>query len=346
MRFRENCKDLLRRIRYLFTPMTIIGPCLAFLAVSGIVCIPLILSSDNGTKDILIAIFTGILASTLVAIFMEMASNFQRNEKRWLQASRLFSALSHYEIRIDIATGRFDSERSHLDFMKKLEQSLVKRGEKTQEEADRAIAEMERQQQELALDEDDRRDRVACVFDVLPDLISLIEDAYTNHGDVFRRSELESMRIIMDDYHELEALVALELRGPSSICFGQDKKTAASILDWIPKRVQRDLDCGLHLNLAIHTWEELTDRIAKIIVKEGSLSLRNVGIVLSDALLMEGDGEDTVREHDGTFSGAAVQLVNEIDRELLQLQKIVKKEPGFGTNLSLHEASIKKYRIP
>ena len=353
MRLKEKWVNFCCKMLYCFKPLVVILTSLIFMLFIDAGCaIVMLLTGNETVQDILFAILTGVTASVLVAVIVEMANNYQRNNKRWLQLSPLFSALTHYEQEVEIKTGHFDSEKAHLDFTKNLHEEMVKKGAETRDEAAYILEETSETFDESTLAGNlPLRDRLQCVFDKLPKLIPLIEDAYENHSDDFRRVELEPMRVILDNYRQIKDIVSITLMEQSTLLFGKDPKTPGDLVEWLPKRLKKDLNESTLLHLAMDVWETERERIAETLMRQGAVSLESIGITIGDGVLAEGDAIDEHAdneyeevERDNAFGQIISQLVGEIDRELIQLQRIIKSEPGFKIIFSYFQHYSARYK--
>lgn len=353
MRLKERWIDFWCKLLYCFKPISVILACLVFMVFIDAVCAVLMFVTANGTvQDILLAILTGVTASVLVAVMVEMANNYQRNDKRWVQLSRLFGALTHYEQDIDIETGHFDARKAHLDLAKELHEKKVKEGMETQEEAVQAIEKITGM-----LDKSDLKDnlpsgdKVHSIFNKLPKLIPLIEDAYRNHSDDFQRGELESMSIILDNHQKIKDMISMAIMRQSTLSFGNDPKNSGDLVEWLPARLKKDLDESTLLCLAMDVWETERKHIAEVLMRQGELALDGVGIKIGDGLLAGEDNldnsindEEENTRCDNTYGKIISCLVEEIDRELLQLRKIINSEPGFKTMFDYVQDYSARYR--
>lgn len=349
---KEKWAEFRCKLFYLVNPFGVIGTCLAVTAVIDAICVFLIARDINTPLyDVLLAILTGFTASAAVAIFIEMANNYQCNEKRWLQMAPLFNALTNYEQELQIWTKDFDSSRATIDFQRRLHSELVREGSETQEKADTALKKIEKAEELFGDDLLEKCDRVEAVFEKLPELIPLLRDAYTNHSDLFRRPELESMALVLSDHHSICRTVKHVLMSQSGMKFGRNRGEEEQILSWLSPSVLRELDDGLITSLAIQAWEKQLEQLAETLVDSGPLKLNWLGIKLSDQLVdidIDDESEITIAdgdddEYDLSFSRIISIEVAEIDRELATLQKIIRTEPSFNTWYEYNCRFIKQY---
>lgn len=348
MRYKMAFQDLYYRFLYLFRPFIVIGTCLVFITIADIIGYLLLLCAQSTeSHDVILAIITGITASVIVAIIIEMANNYQRNNKRRLLLSRLFSTLLHYSSGLAISTGHFDSNRSHIDFTTKIHKKMVAQGKETEEEAQTAI----KRATTVFKDDDEKdeawkqaHDRVRCVFNRLPDIIPQIEEAYRNFDDVFKMKELKSMETILWKYEQVKLSIQDEVMDRSTILYGVDPQDPGELVTWLPERVKCDLDDMTLLMLAQAEREEERKKIAEAIVSVGASGLSSLGIGISEDLIEdESDDEYFENAKDVSLGNILSTMISDIDHELINLQDIIKSEPWFGSFYSFMTKREEKY---
>lgn len=348
MRFKMAFQDTYYRFLYLFRPFIVIGTCLLFMTAVDIIGILLLLCVHSTVAhDVILALITGITASVIVAAIIEMANNHQRNNKRWLLLSRLFTTLLHYSSNLAISTGHFDSNRSHIDFTTKIHKNLVAQGKETEEEAQAAI-----ERASTAFKDDDEKDevwkrahdRVRCVFNRLPDIIPQIDEAYHNYDGVLGMKELKSMEAILGKYEQIKLNVQDEVMERSTIIYGVDPKDPGKLVTWLPERVKCDFEKASLLILARAEREKEWKKIAEAIVSEGASGLSSLGIEISEDLIEDEPDDEYFESAKGVSLGSILStMVSDIDRELINLQDIIKSEPWFGSFYSFMTKREEKY---
>ena len=348
MRHKMAFQDLYCRFLYLFRPLIVIGTCFAFMTVADIIGILLLFRVQSAeAHDVILAIITGITASVIVAIIIEMANNYQRNNKRRLLLSRLFSTLLHYSSNLAIATGHFDSNRSHIDFTTKIHKNFVAQGKETEEEAQAAI-----ERAATTFKDDDERDedwkrdhdRVRRVSDCLPEIIPEIDKAYHSFDGVFKMKELTSMGAILWKYEQIKLSVQDEVMDRSTILYGVDPQDPGELVTWLPERVKCDLPDMSLLMLAQAEMKEELKKIAEAIVSAGASGLSSLGIEIGEDLIEdESDDEYFENTKDVSLGSILSTMISDIDHELINLQDIIKSEPGFGSFYSFMTQREEKY---
>lgn len=328
-------QDFFNKVRYLFRPAKVIVTCLGLAAGADLMGVLLIcfVFQEGTAYDVILALITGVTASAVVSVIIEMANNYQRNSKRWLFLAPLYSTLMHYSSDLAISTGHYDANKSHVDFVTQIHQNLAAKGQETEEEAAAAI---ERASAAFAddeeMDEEWRRDhdRIRCVFSRLPDMIPQIEDACRAHADVLSRAELDAMDEILMTYRQIEDIVKMKVRQKARPLVFANPKASGVLVTWLPTRVKRRLGKSILLTLALEEREAEAKRIAETLMRHGENGLDDIGIELSEKFVDDSDDAPCGRTQNASLSRAVSTMVSKIDHELLKLQKMVEVEPGFG----------------
>lgn len=344
-KFKTKIREIYRKILYLFRPATVIVTCLILMIIADLIGILLLCSLHSNTAhEIILALITGITASVIVAAIIEMANNYQRNNKRWLLLSPLYSALLHYSSNLAITTGHYDTNKAHLGLMTKIHKNNVVQGEEN-EEAD-ATAKESSSAFASEDDEDETelkrfRDRVSCVFSTLPDIIPRIDEAYHSHEGILIRQELDLMGSILWHYTQIKRDIEEVLLQKTTIIYGVDPCNPGDLVTWIPKRVKQDLGWSLLLTLAQDERESERGKIASAVMRSGAPGLASLGIELRDKYVEEDTGDWPIMDD---FLAARIisTAVYDIDKELLDLQNMIKAEPRFGAFYSL----MKEHKTP
>lgn len=344
-------QDAINKVRYLFRPAKVIVACLSFAAVADLIGVLLIsfLFKEGTAYDVILALITGVTASVVVSVIIEMANNYQRNNKRWLFLAPLYSTLMYYSSELASRTGHIDHNKQHIDLVTQIHKNKVAHGEESEEEAATAIerASSAFLDDEDETDEDRKRDhdRIRCVFSCLPDIIPKIDDAYRNHADVLSRKELDSMDTILTAYQQIKDTLESLVMQKSTILYGRDPKDPGDLVTWLPKRVKKDLGRSVLLALAMEERESEEKRIAEILMKHGDGGLAAVGIELSESLIeTEADDDLSKGTPESSLSCSISAEVSTIDHELLNLQKMIEVEPGFGSFFSFMKEKEAPYR--
>lgn len=102
-KLQNKLKNIIYTTGFLFRPITPVAFSFTFLLISSALLIFIIFNLDESTKayQVLLAILTGITASLLIAIMMELYNNYRFNVKRQRELRKFFTTVASYEINID-----------------------------------------------------------------------------------------------------------------------------------------------------------------------------------------------------------------------------------------------------
>lgn len=337
-KIKAKIQEIYRKILYLFRPATVIVTCLVCMIIADLIGILLLCSLHSNTAhEIILALITGITASVIVAVIIEMANNFQRNSKRWQLLSSLYNALLHYSLTLAIATGHYNSNKAYLDLSTKLRKHRTTPWRKSDDDT---VAEKESsaaftsENGTVEKDSKEFRDRVGCVFSVLPDIIPQIDETYHSHEGTLSRRELDLMGSILSHYTQIKRDIEDVLMQKTTILYGVDPRDPGDLVTWLPERVKQDLDLSLLLILAEDERESERDRIVAAVMRSGAPGLCSLGIKLLDKYVEEDTGDWPIADD---FLAARIisTTVHDIDEELLDLQNMIKAEPWFGAFYAL-----------
>lgn len=313
----------LGNLSYLFTPGVVIAWEFVAIVLCNTVCvITMFLSSRASVAyDVALAVMTGITASGILAVIVEMTNNFRRNTIRSLTLSELFSFLSEYEEKIAILTGVFDSERQISDLCKELH--MEKKSTETDEEM-------------CDVDSEDLicyKERVGAVLSILPDLIPIVKDAYQNHCAELKAKEVFLLKQILMYYHHLTAQIKFALYDHINF-FNSKSNDRRHIKELFGANTAKHIEECIDLDINHTKKEKMIDSIAEEMLLRGDIQLQKLNITLSDNDAYQDD------ELEGSnHRSLASILLGSIDTSIIELSKIVDKEPGYN---SMHKYSLKE----
>ncbi len=97
---KSKLKNLIFSIGFLFRPITPVAVSFVFLVLTCALLVGIIINLDESTKvyEVLLAILTGVTASLLIAIMMELYNNYRFNIKRQRELREYFRQVASYEI--------------------------------------------------------------------------------------------------------------------------------------------------------------------------------------------------------------------------------------------------------
>lgn len=100
VRIKDKAKDVIYSIGFLFRPITPVAVSFVFLVLTCTMLIVIITKLDESSKayEVLLAILTGVTASLLIAIMMELYNNYRFNTKRQRELREYFGNVAGYEL--------------------------------------------------------------------------------------------------------------------------------------------------------------------------------------------------------------------------------------------------------
>jgi hypothetical protein len=162
-------KNIIFSIGFLFRPMTPVAVSFAFLVLTCVLLVVIILNLNESTKayQVLLSILTGVTASLLIAIMMELYNNYRFNTKRQRELREYFRQVASYEL----------NQSSIIETNAKDEyNSLLGSG------------------------------RSYAVFSQLKDIIPNLREVL-NHREYLYRLEIEEIDDILSDYEDLVKII-------------------------------------------------------------------------------------------------------------------------------------------
>lgn len=100
LRVKDKLKNLFYSLGFLFRPITPVAVSFVFLVLTCAVLVVVIINMDEKSKayEISLSILTGITASLIIAIMMELYNNYRFNTKRQRELREYFRHVAGYEI--------------------------------------------------------------------------------------------------------------------------------------------------------------------------------------------------------------------------------------------------------
>ena len=315
-------------LRRMFDPFIVIGFICAVMLTVTVISI-IVMQKVENDHGIPMAIMTGVWASGVLAVFMEMANNYRRNTVREVVLSKLLSFLVHYDPNIERRCGRNDRGQSVADM-----RSNVAKGKK-----DTYTLSTE--------DDEDGLDSLcttksAAILSLLPDAIPLVKDAYENHSGELKGKEVISLSLILMTYDMLISIVSDTLYCmivPPEMDELHDMRQRLSshaydqLMEYM-KRIRNN-----------HCYsDEPLRKIAEIVIQEGDASLKRLGIVLSDDIQDERVDSHNVAGEENETGIILSMILQNIDTELRELQKLAIRAPGYNMIYAWNRDRYSKYR--
>lgn len=102
-KIKSQLKNIIYTTGFLFRPIMPVAFSFTFLLINSALLIFILFNLDENTKayQVFLAILTGVTASLLIAIMMELYNNYRFNIKRQRELRKFFSTIASYAINID-----------------------------------------------------------------------------------------------------------------------------------------------------------------------------------------------------------------------------------------------------
>ena len=312
----------------MFDPFIVIGFICAVMLVVTMISI-IAMQKAEIDHGIPMAIMTGVWASGVLAAFMEMANNYRRNTVREVVLSKLFSFLVHYDSNIERHCGR----SVHGQWLADTRNNIGKGKE------DINVTSMEDDEEEL---ERLCMTKSAAILSLLPEAIPPIKDAYENHSGELKGKEVMTLSLILMTYDTLVSIVSNTLYClTDSLEIEETYDMRHKLSSHVYEQLMEYMEVSHKNN---HYSDELLRKIAESIIQEGDVSLKRLGIVLSDDIQNERiDSQDAVGEENE--AGITLSMIlHQIDRDIRELQKLAIRAPGYNMIYAWNRDRYSKYR--
>lgn len=290
MKRRYRIGELVRRGLEFFRPCTIIAACLVVSVFALALCVAVTFISQGQLASIGNAILTGIIASSLVAAFIETAGNKRRNQQRMWALRDMFDYLSRYEQHVDIA----------------LEVARESREEDSRDDYNIRF-----------------NNNLQNIWDVETEGIPVFEKAQQEHRALLSEKERWLIADILFHFKIISSIVYFQLLEDLDVPQRNSEEALAfqqKTIDRLPEAVLDTLPEEFRFTAALDRRFDDIEQSARQIALSGSLELEYFGIHLSDENVNAEETSGSVN-----VSGA----VKAIDDDIRELSKICRYLPGY-----------------
>ena len=338
-KLKNKLKNIIYTTGFLFRPITPVAFSFTLLLISSALLIFIIFNLDESTKayQVLLAILTGITASLLIAIMMELYNNYRFNVKRQRELRKFFTTVASYEINIDsiiksntkyasgLGSGRACAVFCHLNkIIPSLREVLNKREYLYQaeiEEIDNILCEY--------------NDVVKIIWTgLLTTFMGLVADEAENGFEP--QEEQKEPQSAKESYDESESIESTKL----SI---ESLNDYPSLLEFLEKEAMRYDKKEKDTTFYDKAPEYLEYLIEKAIfldrnVFEGYFEVTDTRYELVKDKTKDPENEPTDYNNKYEFQSDMISLAcGNIDKSMTKIQRRVKKEPYFCVIASYKE---------
>lgn len=289
------------------------------LALIIILLIPmLLLTKGSFGYDVLFALLTGVVASLLVSVTMEVSNNYRKNARRALELAEYFMTFYDFETNKGVRM-QLDSF-VHLELLGRYRKSEK---QETTDESDEA-EETSREEGFMGPPLDD----IQIVWHMLPKLMPVFQEAYEEKREFLFYKESEALRNILSLYRQmkeiLKSFVLMDKKGK----YG-DERDITFLDSWIPYSLKDNLSKDFLRILGDLEVNQAIDKIADQIFSDP--------IILESALNDIPVGRDFLKEDENSDQNEMCEesrimsmYCDNILTEMEILEKEAMKQPVVG----------------
>jgi len=290
----------LKNFKMYFRPDTGMKLCLGLTVVIGIFFLLayLFCKHDGFVYSFMFALFTGVVASTLVTIVVEANNNNQRNKKRWVKLQEYFRYIIHYQSDIEI----------HIKVSKELEAEDIIDDAEYEEPGLAAWRRIIQDAQRLSGDETSVSMKSEYEYSAIANQIAkgafMFETVYTEYYDLLSNSELETVGYIVSAIDSMKKDVELLIKQNVDINKFYAEARGKGELAYIEAGRKYEASVQEHLN---HVFPEIIAR------------------------------PDLLESYGALFDGVLfVSHLQDCDKHIRSLEAYIYDEPGYGDLLKIH----------
>lgn len=185
MKLRYRIKEAFKFLSFAFYPKTTLIACIVFtgIVIAALVFTMLTIPQESNWYNVVFALTTGAVGSSIVSFVVELTSNYKHNKLAFYELRKYYSAIENYEI---------------MKQIKMQNTSVVQRAKKkAHEEFQTALGVDE-------VDEDKPKDIIQITWEELPELIPVLKSTINEKKEFLSDKEIHVIEGILSDYMGIE----------------------------------------------------------------------------------------------------------------------------------------------
>lgn len=188
MRFKTRVHETLQFLTFAFYPQTTLIACAVFsvLVIATLGAVMTFMPKESNGYDIVFALTTGAVGSSIVSFVVELSSNYKHNRLAWHELQDYYSVVIHYE--------------GHKQIM--LRQTPHQRAEMKAHEEFAAAGGIEETD-----DCDQPKDIIQITWNQLPDLIPAFRSALQDKKEFLSNTEIDELKHILSEYGTIQSII-------------------------------------------------------------------------------------------------------------------------------------------
>lgn len=184
MRLRYRIKEALQFLSFAFYPKTTLIVCFIFslLVIAALVFAMLTIPQDSNWYNVVFALTTGAVGSSIVSFVVELTSNYRHNKLAWYELQDYYSAIEKFESTKQI----------------KMQNTSFQRAEIKAREEFRAAGCVEE------FYDEESKDIIQITWEELPKLIPVLRTAINDKKEFLSDKEIKGIKAILADYEQIK----------------------------------------------------------------------------------------------------------------------------------------------
>ena len=180
MRLRYRIKEAFQFLSFAFYPKTTLIACVVFslIVIVALVFAMLTIPQDSNWYNVIFALTTGAVGSSIVSFVVELTSNYRHNKLAWYELQDYYSAIMEFETHKQIKMQNTSFQRAQI---------------KAREEF-RAAGGVEE------FYDEEPKDIIQITWEELPKLIPVLRTAINDKKEFLSDKEIKGIKAILADY--------------------------------------------------------------------------------------------------------------------------------------------------
>lgn len=184
MRLRYRIKEAFQFLSFAFYPKTTLIACFVFslIFIAALVFAMLTIPQDSNWYNVIFALTTGAVGSSIVSFVIELTSNYRHNKLAWYELQDYYSAIEEFEITKQV----------------KMQNTSFQRAEIKAREEFRAAGGVDE------FYDEEPKDIIQITWEELPKLIPILRNAINDKKEFLSDREIKGIKAILADYEQIK----------------------------------------------------------------------------------------------------------------------------------------------
>lgn len=187
MRLTCRIKEAFRFLSFAFYPKTTLIACVvfSFIVIVSLVFVMLTIPQKSNWYNVVFALTTGAVGSSIVSFVVELTSNYKHNKLAWYELKGYYSALLDFGTFKQILMGKSAPQLA----LKKAREEFLDAGGLDDP------------------DEEEPKDEIQAIWEILPKLMPVLKETYKNKKEFLSDIEITHLNTILSCYEQISFVV-------------------------------------------------------------------------------------------------------------------------------------------